>query len=120
MRTFLDDLHHRYGVDEFLMGFNNHIGSDRATAAELADASVGVRVLPQFEGDDSVSSSRVRTAIAACDFSSAEILLGHPWIYDGIVVHGNQLGRTIGFPTANIEPAVAGLLLPPARFMQSM
>jgi len=109
-RKFLDDIHERHAVDVFLMGFNNHIGSDRATAAQLADASVEVELLPPLEGDSSVSSSAVRSAIAACDFVHAEALLGHQWLYEGIVVHGRQLGRTIGFPTANIEPAAASLL----------
>lgn len=113
-RKFLDDIHERHAVDVFLMGFNNHIGSDRATAAQLADASVEVELLPPLEGDSSVSSSAVRSAIAACDFVHAEALLGHQWLYEGIVVHGRQLGRTIGFPTANIEPAAASLLLPPS------
>lgn len=112
--SFLDDIHRRYGVDEFLMGFNNHIGSDRATAADLADSAVTVRALPPLDAGGNVSSSAVRRAVAECDFAAAEALLGHAWIYDGTVVPGQQLGRTIGFPTANIKPSVPGLLLPPA------
>lgn len=113
-RSFLEEIHARFGVDVFLMGFNNHIGRDRASASELAGGAVEVRGLPPFAEDGTISSSAVRNAIAASDFCRAESLMGHHWVYDGVVVHGRQLGRTIGFPTANIEPAVPGLLLPPA------
>ena len=51
-----------------------------------------------------VSSSAVRAALAAGDLVRAERLLGHPYFISGHVVHGNKLGRTIGFPTANILP----------------
>jgi len=51
-----------------------------------------------------VSSSAVRAALAAGDLARAERLLGHPYFISGHVIHGNKLGRTIGFPTANILP----------------
>lgn len=113
-RSFLEEIHARFGVDVFLMGFNNHIGRDRASASELAGGAVEVCGLPPFAEDGTISSSAVRNAIAASDFGRAESLMGHRWVYDGVVVHGHQLGRTIGFPTANIEPSVHGLLLPPS------
>lgn len=113
-RKFLDDLRRRYGVETFAMGFNNHIGSDRATAQALASgAPADIIALPPLPSDQPVNSSAIRSAIAAGDISAAEAMLGHRWTYRGTVVPGKQLGRTIGFPTANIEGAVAGLLLPP-------
>lgn len=51
-----------------------------------------------------VSSSGVRAALAAGDLARAERLLGHPYFISGRVIHGKRLGRTIGFPTANILP----------------
>jgi riboflavin kinase/FMN adenylyltransferase len=53
-------------------------------------------------GGERVSSGRVRTAVAAGDFATAERLLGRPYSMRGRVRHGNQLGRKLGFPTANI------------------
>ena len=50
-----------------------------------------------------VSASRVRELLAAGDFSAAEPLLGRPFVIDGKVEYGNQLGRTLGYPTANIH-----------------
>ena len=49
------------------------------------------------------SSSAVRNALAVGDLSHATSILGHPWYLSGRVYKGNQLGRTIGFPTANID-----------------
>ena len=51
-----------------------------------------------------VSSSAIRAALAAGDLTRAEQLLGHPYFISGHVIHGKKLGRTIGFPTANILP----------------
>jgi len=53
-------------------------------------------------GDERVSSTRVRAALAASDFATAQALLGRPYAVCGRVRHGQQLGRTIGFPTANL------------------
>ena len=56
------------------------------------------------DGSERVSSSAIRAALAAGDLERAEQLLGHPYFISGHVIHGRQLGRTIGFPTANILP----------------
>jgi riboflavin kinase/FMN adenylyltransferase len=53
-------------------------------------------------GGERVSSSAVRAALAAGDLQGAERLLGHPYTISGRVAHGRKLGRTLGFPTANI------------------
>jgi riboflavin kinase/FMN adenylyltransferase len=54
------------------------------------------------EGGVRVSSTAVRQALANDELDTAENLLGHPFTISGRVVHGDALGRTIGFPTANI------------------
>jgi riboflavin kinase/FMN adenylyltransferase len=54
-----------------------------------------------FDGER-VSSSAVRSALAAGDLAAAERLLGHPYTISGRVAHGAKLGRGLGFPTANI------------------
>jgi riboflavin kinase/FMN adenylyltransferase len=50
-----------------------------------------------------VSASRVRALLTAGEFAGAEPLLGRPFVMDGKVQYGNQLGRTLGYPTANIH-----------------
>ncbi len=62
--------------------------------------------------EEKISSSRIRACIAEHRMREAEELLGHPYFVDGLVVYGQQLGRTIDIPTANLLPAV-GKLLPP-------
>ena len=57
-----------------------------------------------LHGDERVSSSAIRAALTAGHLERAEQLLGHPYFISGHVIHGRQIGRTIGFPTANILP----------------
>ena len=52
-----------------------------------------------------ISSSEVRTALAVGDLERARHLLGHPFHISGHVIHGQKLGRTLGFPTMNLRVA---------------
>ena len=62
-----------------------------------------VEAIPQLQYDhDRISSSRVRDAIFQGDFALAEKLTGGSFCLSGKVAYGNQIGRTLGFPTANI------------------
>ncbi|OQP34375.1 MULTISPECIES: bifunctional riboflavin kinase/FAD synthetase [Pantoea] len=54
------------------------------------------------DGGKRISSTAVRQALASDDLALAQTLLGHPFSISGRVVHGDALGRTIGFPTANL------------------
>ena len=63
-----------------------------------------------------VSSSAVRAALAAGDFGRVHTLIGHPYTISGRVVHGQKLGRKLGFPTLNLRvahkhPAVTGIFV---------
>jgi riboflavin kinase / FMN adenylyltransferase len=60
----------------------------------------------------SVSSTRIREAIAGCDIESANQLLGYPFFFSGQVMEGRRLGRTIGFPTANLQVGSPDKLIP--------
>ena len=75
-----------------------------------------VETLPTvMNGQTRISSSAVRAALAAGDFVHAEQLLGHPYAISGHVIHGQKLGRTLGFPTLNLRvphrPALAGIFI---------
>lgn len=66
------------------------------------------------EGEDRVSSSRVRAALAAADFDAVTALIGRPYAISGHVVHGRKLGRQLGFPTMNLRldrgrPSLGGI-----------
>lgn len=56
----------------------------------------------EHDGTDRISSTRIRALLEADKFSEAESLLGLPFAVSGRVIYGKQLGRTLGFPTANI------------------
>lgn len=63
------------------------------------------RVVPLVEvGGETVSSTRIRALIAAGEMESARRCLGAPFMVEGTVVSGDQRGRELGFPTANIVP----------------
>jgi riboflavin kinase/FMN adenylyltransferase len=76
-----------------------------------------VETLPTVIHDGQrISSSAVRHALAVGDFQQAQALLGHSYAISGRVVHGQQLGRTIGYPTLNVRiahqhPAVHGVFI---------
>jgi riboflavin kinase/FMN adenylyltransferase len=75
-----------------------------------------VETLPTvMNGSTRISSSAVRAALAEGDFAHADALLGHPYAMSGHVVHGQKLGRTLGFPTLNLRvphrPALSGIFI---------
>jgi riboflavin kinase/FMN adenylyltransferase len=75
-----------------------------------------VETLPTvMNGSIRISSSAVRAALAEGDFQHAQALLGHPYAISGHVIHGQKLGRTLGFPTLNLRvphrPALSGIFI---------
>jgi riboflavin kinase/FMN adenylyltransferase len=75
-----------------------------------------VETLPTvMHGEQRISSSAVRTALAAGDFKQASELLGHSYSISGHVIHGQKLGRSLGFPTLNLRvahrPALSGIFV---------
>jgi len=69
-----------------------------------AECGFLTRTLPAVQlGTERVSASRVRSLLAAGDFAAARLLLGRAFVIEGRVEHGNALGRTLGYPTANIH-----------------
>lgn len=106
-REFLEYINIDLGVEMLLIGFNNHIGSDRVSAASEAIAALGretgVQIIAAQEYTaQPVSSTLVRRALQEGNVERANELLGEEYTLTGEVVKGQQLGRTIGFPTANV------------------
>lgn len=96
-----------YGVRKIVLGYDNTFGCDGVSLslddyARLAEPyGVSVMRAPVVDG---ISSSAVRKAVAAGDVERAAVMLGRPYMLEGIVVHGNALGSTFGWPTANLQP----------------
>ena len=124
---YLQMLRERFGATLVVMGYDNRIGSDRLTAWEISpSATVASRppkaqlspsytaegghglskeilVVGEVQSEGSISSTRIRKALAAGDIGLANAMLGYSYGLYGVVVAGNRKGRTIGFPTANMQ-----------------
>lgn len=85
-------------------GFDYHFGNCRADVQDLMELFDGqVEIVSEVSlSGEKVSSTRIRQAIQSGDVSLANQLLGYPFMTEGIVVHGDARGRTIGYPTANL------------------
>jgi len=107
-RRFVEDLLVPLGVRTAVCGFDfrfGHGGEGNPELLKRAGGGMDVHVIDRIMlEEDKVSSSRIRAELAAGNCEAAAHLLGRPYTITGKVVHGNALGRTIGFPTANLEP----------------
>ena len=92
-----------------IIGYDHRFGKGRLGDYHLLEqysASEGFQLqeIPVHLLDEiSVSSTRIREAIQRTDVASANQLLGYPFFFSGLVVKGDQLGRTLGYPTANLQ-----------------
>ena len=102
----------RLGARAIVVGEDFHFGHNRAGNVELlrrVGAAAGFEVEPlglltRVDGvDEPVSSTAVRRALAGGQVETATALLGRPFEARGVVVTGDQRGRLLGFPTANVE-----------------
>ena len=97
------------GAEHVIVGDDFRFGSGRVGDYAMLKAAgdrygYGVSHMGTLAvGHGRVSSTRIRAALAAGDFATAEKLLGHKYFMMGHVVYGRQIGRTIGVPTANIR-----------------
>ncbi|MDE7389247.1 MAG: riboflavin biosynthesis protein RibF [Muribaculaceae bacterium] len=101
-----------HGVKALMLGYDNHMGADRTT--EPVAPGIELVKCPPLPADSggAVSSSAIRALIAAGEVDRAAAMLGRPYVLTGTVVGGRQLGRRLGFPTANLD--VDGRMLLPA------
>ena len=86
-------------------GFGKGRVGDIDTLRSVGDASgfIAGEIKPVQLDGERVSSTRIRTALQAGDFTTATRLLGRPYTIGNRVMRGRQLGRTLGFPTANLR-----------------
>jgi riboflavin kinase/FMN adenylyltransferase len=108
---FMKRLKSQLGVDHLIVGYDFALGKDReGNASRLTEIGTelgyGVEVVPAL-GDESgvISSTEIRKLVAVGKMKEASSLLGHPYTLQGLVAVGDQRGRTIGFPTANLDYA---------------
>jgi riboflavin kinase / FMN adenylyltransferase len=97
----------RLGAEQVSVGENFRFGAKAKGDPEMLarHPEFETRVVPLVEVDgEAVSSTRIRALVAAGEMEAAQRCLGAPFMVEGTVVEGDQRGRTLGFPTANIVP----------------
>ncbi len=106
-----DVIFDKIGISEFVIGYDHHFGKDRSGTIETLqklrpELRFDVSVVSKKEmGETTVSSTVIRREIIENgDMNRAAELLGRPYMLNALVIHGDERGRTIGFPTANLQP----------------
>lgn len=107
-----------FRVKALLIGYDHRFGHDRAEGFDqyvVYGKALGMEViqaLPYDNGQTKVSSSEVRRLLSEGEVKQAAVLLSYPYSLKGKIVKGHQVGRTIGFPTANLSVEDSRKILP--------
>lgn len=114
-----DIIHEKVGVSEFVIGYDHHFGRDREGTIETIeklgkelgfDANV---VSKEEMGEVTISSTVIRKTLAEeGNVKKAAGYLNRNYLLNGIVMHGDERGRTIGYPTANLKPEHENKVIP--------
>lgn len=114
-QDFLKMIHHDYNVKMLVVGFDTRFGKDCVDGFEqyrVMGQEVGIEVIQAPKYGSGISSSEIRTMLLSHKITQANDALGYNYMLEGVVVGGKQIGRTIGFPTANIDVADSKKLIP--------
>lgn len=114
-----DIIFSKVGVSEFVIGYDHHFGRDRKGTIETIEKlgkELGFDsyvVSKQEMGDVTISSTVIRNTLAEeGDVKQAAEYLNRHYLLNGIVMHGDERGRTIGYPTANLKPEHENKVIP--------
>jgi riboflavin kinase/FMN adenylyltransferase len=113
-----DFLVNQLNISKLIIGYDHHFGKNReGNIVQLTEYShlygFTVEEIPAQDIDDvSVSSTKIRTALAEGNLHTANNYLGYPFMLSGTVVNGKKLGGKIGYPTANINIKETYKLIP--------
>lgn len=118
-RSFISDvLVKALRTKVLVIGYDHRFGKNREGSfehlkARSAQYGFEVEEIPRQDVDDiGVSSTKIRRAVESGDLPTANRYLGHPYTLTSTVVEGNKLGRTIGYPTANLALPPSHKLIP--------
>jgi riboflavin kinase/FMN adenylyltransferase len=113
-RFISEILARRLGLRAIAAGYDFHFGANRSGSPDLLREAgkrhgLAVEIVPRVPAEEGgsgepASSTAARAALEAGDVERAARLLGHPFAVMGKVIHGQERGRTLGFPTANLLP----------------
>lgn len=116
---YIDDfLVKNFSPHTIIIGYDHKFGKGRQGDYHLLDQA-GVKygfnvqeINEKIIQELIISSTKIRNALGECNINLANTLLGYFYFFEGVVVEGNKLGRTIGFPTANLHIANKEKLIP--------
>ncbi|WP_435355222.1 bifunctional riboflavin kinase/FAD synthetase [Emticicia sp. SJ17W-69] len=106
------------GTKKLVIGYDHRFGRNREGGFDYLKANanefdISIEEIPRQEIDNlTISSTKIRQALSEGQIRPANELLGRNYSFTGIVVKGRQLGRTIGFPTANVQVSETYKLIP--------
>ncbi len=106
LKNFLIDKFHPHTI---IIGYDHRFGRDRLGDYRLLEKNADnfgyqLKEIPRHILENiSISSTNIREAILHSDIATADTLLGYEFFFSGIVVHGDKIGRTLGYPTANLK-----------------
>ena len=115
---FMQLLYDQYKVRMLVIGYDHRFGHNRAETFEdycRYGRELGIHIMQATaytQEQDKVSSSVIRRALLSGEISTATKYLGYPYFMQGTVVSGYQVGRKIGFPTANLQVDFPNKLIP--------
>lgn len=115
IKDFLVDQFHPHTI---IIGYDHRFGKDRSGDYHLLEDESEkfgyiVKEIPEHILQNvTISSTKIREALLSGDIDTANEFLGYPYFFSGTVIEGNKLGRTIGYPTANLQIADALKLVP--------
>jgi riboflavin kinase/FMN adenylyltransferase len=109
-RAYLEDfLIARFKPHTIIIGYDHRFGHNREGGLELLEAEQHqygfqlIEIPQQVVHDLSVSSTKIRNSLLEGNIALANELLGYPYFLEGTVVHGDKMGRQLGYPTANLQ-----------------
>ena len=115
---FMQLLYEQYQVRMLVIGYDHRFGHNRAETFEdycRYGRELGIHIMQATaytQEQDKVSSSAIRRALLSGEVSTAAKYLGYPYFLQGTIVGGYQVGRKIGFPTANLRVDFSNKLIP--------
>ena len=117
-REFMQLLYDNYKVRMLVIGYDHRFGHNRAETFEdycRYGRELGIHIMQATaytQEQDKVSSSAIRRALLSGEISTATKYLGYNYFMQGTIVSGYQVGRKIGFPTANLQVDFSNKLIP--------
>lgn len=110
-------LYNTFKPHTIIIGYDHHFGHNRSgnihTLKEMLPDTVQViEIAEHLIHEADVSSTKIRKAIMQGNITTATEMLGRTYGFEAVVVHGNKIGRTIGYPTANLQPTYGDILVP--------